>query len=569
MLKFFKRQGSQQQAQDDTVFGDLPSAVDDNSPSRDTSPPLPATQLSSFEDEGLFDIDFVPDREQSRLSKTLSEVLNDKSALSYFVQFMESRNALSYLRCWLDIQNFQAAIDHFETEQKSTTHDLTSTNITNNSPTAPAQIRVVEHDSLSVSTDCDDSLTADISSLNDDSNINMNMTTTNICTTPLYDKSEKSEKSLSLDMDKYSQEFTDDALGIFKKYIALEAPECIQCADDVRNDIIEKICSQESRILNADCFKTVQEQMFNLMEKEFFDAFVQSDYFCKHQIDVLTSGHVVLEDILYNETALFYFMEFLEQENRRYLLEFWLAATNFQQQLKDQKEFLDPIEAQNDAVILYDKYFSLQALCPLGLGDRVRCAVEQNICGEQGLVNECFALPLRVVEQLLDKHHLKSFLASQLFYKYLSELINAVQSNGYGVYYGRGSRTRSSDAGSERSCSINGNSAFLAMEVPKRREKATAADMNIDTRELYDPDALWRRKKHHRLSFGRVTDLGQFVTDFEPEPDKKNRSTIRSVVKRFVNLEEDKKKEELAWQVAEMIVKGITSVTLSEHEQKV
>lgn len=48
--------GSQQQAQDDTVFGDLPSAVDDNSPSRDTSPPLPATQLSSFEDEGLFDI---------------------------------------------------------------------------------------------------------------------------------------------------------------------------------------------------------------------------------------------------------------------------------------------------------------------------------------------------------------------------------------------------------------------------------------------------------------------------------------------------------------------------------
>jgi len=293
------------------------------------------------------------------------------------------------------------------------------------------------------------------------------------------------------------------------------------------------------------------------MDKEYFNVFLSSDYFCKHQIDVLTSGNVVLEDILYNETALFYFMEFLEQENNRNLLEFWLAASNFQQQLQEQ--FVDPVEAQNDAVILYDKYFSLQALCPLGFSDKVRFAVEQNICGETGLVDDCFHLPLKIIENVLDRQYLKPFLASQLFYKYLSELINTVQSNGYAVY---DKRNALSDCSSERSFSTN--STFLAMEVNKK--KPNEADMNIDTRQLYDPDSLWKRKKYHRLSFGRVTELGKFITDFEPEPDKRNNtSRLKNVVKKFVSLDEDKKREELAWQVAEMIVKDITSVTLSDQ----
>lgn len=41
----------------------------------------------------------------------------------------------------------------------------------------------------------------------------------------------------------------------------------------------------------------------------YLNDFLKSEYHCKHQIDVLTSGNVQLEDILYNETAFFYFME--------------------------------------------------------------------------------------------------------------------------------------------------------------------------------------------------------------------------------------------------------------------
>jgi len=41
----------------------------------------------------------------------------------------------------------------------------------------------------------------------------------------------------------------------------------------------------------------------------YINDFLRSEFHCKHQIDVLTSGNVQLMDILYNETAFFYFME--------------------------------------------------------------------------------------------------------------------------------------------------------------------------------------------------------------------------------------------------------------------
>ncbi|XP_044271586.1 A-kinase anchor protein 10, mitochondrial [Tribolium madens] len=353
----------------------------------------------------------------------------------------------------------------------------------------------------------------------------------------------------------------EGAVSIFKKYIAQEAPHNVKCPDLIRNELVENICDLEKI---ADCLAPVQNFVLEVMEKEYFGAFLASDYFCKYQIDVLTSGQVALEDILYNETALFYFMEFLEQENSCSLLEFWIAATNLQQHLTTQKEFFDPVEAQNDAVVLYDKYFSLQAHCPLGFGDRVRFEIEQNICGENGLVLDCFKLPLKIVEQVLEKNYLKPFLGSQLFCKYLSELINTVQSNDY--FNIENNRTLSSDCSSERSFSTN--SAFLALEMNfNNKKKDKNADMSIDTRLLCDPDSLWKRRRTHRLSCGRITALGKFETDLEPEPDKKS-FKFRNVVKKFVSLDEDKKKEEMAWQVAEMIVKDITNVTLNQEKPR-
>lgn len=51
------------------------------------------------------------------------------------------------------------------------------------------------------------------------------------------------------------------------------------------------------------------------------------------------------------------------------ILQFWLAADNFQNQLAAKKGQYDGLEAQNDAMILYDKY----VLHPLSLTDVLRC----------------------------------------------------------------------------------------------------------------------------------------------------------------------------------------------------
>lgn len=63
-----------------------------------------------------------------------------------------------------------------------------------------------------------------------------------------------------------------------------------------------------------------------------------------------------ISDILYNDTALFYLMEFLEQEGCTSYLEFWIAASNFQQQYQNASKNYDPMQAQEDAMVLYDKY---------------------------------------------------------------------------------------------------------------------------------------------------------------------------------------------------------------------
>lgn len=534
-------------------------------------------------------------KQHSRLSKTLDEVLDDKSALGYFAQYLESRSGLSYIHCWLDIERFKCEAQKITDGTKEDLCD--SRNFL-----SPLPSTKIDHDSLSVSTDCDsytadsyslcdyssctlseikmsldakssqcEKVKVDVSNSCDNKNSNDTSHTVNFGTCRNEINSNCSEDKTHIKVDNRSpirnkssiQRLTDDALRIFKMYLSLEATESIKCSEELRKEIIENICDT-SKVLKLDCFEKIEKFIREILEREYFQAFLGSDYFCRHQIDVLTSGNIVLDDILYNETALFYFMEFLEQENNRSLLEFWIAATNFQMQLNEQKEFFDPKEAQSDAIVLYDKYFSLQAHCPLGFSDKIRFAVEQNICGENGIMLDCFHLPLKIVEQVLERNYLKPFIASQLFYKYLSELINSVHTNG-NFNSIDGNKYAPSDCSSEKSFSTN--STFLAMQIPRSNQKIKkdkGTDMHIDTRQLYDPDSLWKRKINHRLSFGRITALGKYETDFEPEPDTRVASRLKTVVKKF--MEEDKKKEEMAWQVAEMIVKDITNVTMQEQK---
>ncbi|KFM80056.1 A-kinase anchor protein 10, mitochondrial, partial [Stegodyphus mimosarum] len=88
-------------------------------------------------------------------------------------------------------------------------------------------------------------------------------------------------------------------------------------------------------------------------------------------------------------------------------------------------------------------------------------------------------------------------------------------------------------------------------------------DMRIDTQQ-FNPDALWQRPLAGKLQMAHVDHLGRVTTEFEPDPEKKRESRISRAVKKLVNWDANKDQEEMAWKVAERIVKDICSITMPE-----
>lgn len=430
-----------------------------------------------------------------------------------------------------------------------------------------------------------------------------------------------------------------DAIRIFKKYLLaseltslvhiptnilsqISLVLCVQNDDNMKStdetDRLSKLSvSSESIPLSTSqleeksivtVFDEAQSFVLDYIDQMFISDFLESPFYYRFCIEN-TGMNLKVTDILYNELALFYFMEFLEVENKRQYLDFWLAAMNFKRQLDtpipvdDDKESTDDAiiecntieQSQNDALILYEKYFSLQATCPLHLSDRVRFHVEEKICSIDNIeaIVHCFDLPLAIIERFLSERYLNPFERSPLFYKYLTELTQKMEAMSTKSTPKSTLTTNSNEAHNKSphktySQAISAKNTLLAMESVKKRphQKIKSSDMCIDSRQLHDPDLLWRRNSAIGLKFGHVTELGRYERDYDMSPCDKTNSIVSGgggnidanqiiqntgnkiarAVRKLVHLPEQCMQEELAWQMAEMIVKDITSVTLQTNQ---
>lgn len=135
------------------------------------------------------------------------------------------------------------------------------------------------------------------------------------------------------------------------------------------------------------------------------------------------------------------------------------------------------------------------------------------------------------------------------------------------------------------------NTLLAGLDYSHKRK----TDLQIDSRQILDPDMLWRRQySTTKLSFGRIDAFGRYERDFEmptinshqqpPIPSSKSFqgpidvddtqsifeqarwSSLKNAVRKLVHLPEDSVQEEIAWQVAEMIIKDVTSITLHSNE---
>uniref|UniRef100_A0A673Z5U3 A-kinase anchoring protein 10 n=1 Tax=Salmo trutta TaxID=8032 RepID=A0A673Z5U3_SALTR len=521
-------------------------------------------EAAHFGDLGRSSVNYLASETRSRLSKTVDQILRDNVAMPYYIQFQEARGADHLVCFWLEAESFRST-----SWSRVRAHSLNS--VKHSSLAEPASTPVSPDPSSNSDMDLPSiprpsssrPLTPSPQDANSSEGPMAQPGTPSRADTPSRQPSYRTGTSFKLQSTNALKELSDklmksierDAVSIFTKYISPDAARPIPITEQLRNDIVAKICGEDG-LVDPNCFVIAQSVVFSIMEQQHFSEFLRSHHFCKYQIEVLTSGSVFLADILFCESALFYFSEYMEKEDAVNVLQFWLAADNFQDQLAAKAGQYDGLEAQNDAMILYDKYFSLQATNPLGFDDSVRMEIESNICREGGPLPDCFTTPLRQAWTTMEKVYMPGFLSSNLYYKYLSDLINSVRADefvlasapGQGVA-SDGDRITNATEGSQQ-----GAKKVAAIKILKNFDEAITVDI-----ASLDPESLYQRPYAGRMTFGKVNELGQFIREAEPEPDvKKSKGSMLSLaMKKLVQGNSDEAQEEMAWKIAKMIVNDV------------
>ncbi|KAM4699511.1 A-kinase anchor protein 10, mitochondrial isoform 2-T2 [Discoglossus pictus] len=543
-----------------------------------------------FGDLGRSCLNYEAQDTKSSLSKTLEQVLQDGVALPYFIQFMELRRMEHLVKFWLEAKSFHSttwsrirAYSLNTVKHSSLAEPVSPSPKRPNQPVTSSPISVNKHSQDSYKIPHNTSRLKGLDSggkQNIASNrfqseqkvggkpaIQLELFTEQ--TLPMYEQSSMlsasnrnspTHEGLKDLSQKLMKSIERDAVNTFTKYISPDAAKPIPISEDIRSDIVAKICGEDGQV-DPNCFVTAQSIVFNAMEQEHFSEFLRSHHFCKYQIEVLTSGTVYLSDILFCESALFYFSEYMEKEDAVNILQFWLAADNFQSQLAAKNGQYDGQEAQNDAMILYDKYFSLQATHPLGFDDSVRLEIESNICREGGPLPNCFTTPLRQAWTTMEKVFLPGFLSSNLYYKYLNDLIHSVRGDEYS-WSGGGNATHGNHGTPNHepygATADNSGSQTSVKKSNVKILKNFDEAIIVDAASL-DPESLYQRTYAGKMTFGTVSDLGQFIRESEPEPDvKKSKGSMFSqAMKKWVQGNTDEAQEEMAWKIAKMIVNDV------------
>lgn len=478
---------------------------------------------------------------ESKLCLKLSDILKDRKAIKNFLLFLESQENPFILKCWLELEHYRLKVLSLDDSNEKNLNKL------NNAKSLDIHCTCIKPDSA-IGAHTLPNWRASTSNLK-----KLQRTQARSSCSNLNDNFSEScdfcEKKQNIDL-------TQEAVKLFKKYVALEAPCQLDIPDKLRKVLISNICQPEGQIKD-ECFKPIQDYLFHQIETKYFSDFKNHALYTKSQIDVLTGGSLDLKDILYNETILFYFTEYLEQESHSIFLEFLMAVTHFRDNLINGNTSSE--QAQADAIILYERYFSLQASSPIGFPTDIRLKIESNICREEGTIATCFDIAYVVVYNTLT-NYVKSFLESELYYTYLSEMVKSVD------LLSPTSCKSQSECSSE--FSISTHNTLLAMGDPlyKKKRNLSVPDMTIDSNQLYNADALWQRKKHDGLSLGRINSLGRFESKLEPDPDKKDKSLLKKMVNKFVPINSSRVEEEMAWQIAHMIVKDVTDLTMAPPE---
>ncbi|VDN53745.1 unnamed protein product [Dracunculus medinensis] len=362
----------------------------------------------------------------------------------------------------------------------------------------------------------------------------------------------------------------NDADSIFAKYIGQNAPYSIGITEEIRKKVTDRVYSRDGSI-DSQCFDDAQKFVFDIMEKRYFTEFLSSVYYTKHRLEVLSTGEINISDILKCQRLLSSF--YMESEGERKLIEFIIAADSFTQQL----QFIDGDQAIGDAMIIYNKYFSMQATEPLKFGAKIRIQMESDICSESGRPSlNSFDTARRLAISILEQNYLKRFICSPSFIKYLHELMEQVNSSLEMPNSNRMRRTLQSSISSQSSdvplspyfeksdrAQGTGLSALSVPSVFATDDDETASQS--DSVKSYGPGGMrYCKRRKTGLPLAVVDYLGRYRVMYDKSyctasEEYSSRHKLKSTWERYFH-HSNKKDSELADQVAQLIIADIQNM---------
>lgn len=172
---------------------------------------------------------------------------------------------------------------------------------------------------------------------------------------------------------------------------------------------------------------------------------------------------------------------------------------------------------------MFSSFISLQANFRLGFDDLIRRQVELNIC-EVVLIDEmnkkdsqdelyhainsysnCFYLPMLIIYSLLEKVYFNRFLSSQLYLKYVNEVLNRAIIT----------MSKSSSLSSDSSSSLSSSNSSLNKRTEAAGSIAKSSQLSPKASDTFNST----RPSLDKMQIGSIDSTGRFIPYLKHEPE--------------------------------------------------
>lgn len=313
-----------------------------------------------------------------------------------------------------------------------------------------------------------------------------------------------------------NDDFVNDAQAIYNLFFESESPKCIHFPSEIVSTVKKNLASP-----SKDCFKDSQSFIYNLFETKEYPDFKNSCFFKKHELEVL-QGECTLSDVIHIEPLLQILLEMISSNEEHQQLQFIISCDTFE----NESHRSSPEQATEDAMLIYERYISMQASAPLNISSAERLSIESSICTPSGEPDRNTFLPLRNrFCDALDKKYLSSLRKSVVFEAYLEDLRTRLREIPSGTQ-----TPRSQTEEEQQVFSFNSQGEKESMLSTSSRSKGSLAQ--VDSLGRYKPlfdDSVWKQHDKPKLRSKLTNYLSRKAAKEEEEATEAALAIIQDV----------------------------------------